>query len=105
MFVSRTAYDALQRECDKWASLYENLLEKYHALRLLNNVPRPEAEKVTPVAAPTSDIDLVYNTQRQMAIESAYEDFIARGMTPEQAKQEAQRTIDSIFAPIAGEFQ
>ena len=105
MFVSREAYRSLQRECDKWASLYESLLEKYHALRLLNNVPRPEAEKIAPVAAPTSDIDLVYNTQRQMAIESAYEDFIARGASPEEARAEAQRAVDSIFAPIAGEFQ
>ena len=104
MFVSREAYRSLQRECDRWATMYETLLEKYHALRVQGAQQRP-AEPVAPVAAPKSDIDLVYNTQRHMAIESAYEDFIARGMTPEQAKQEAQRTIDSIFVPIAGEFQ
>jgi len=105
MFVTRTAYNALQRECDRWATMYEALLEKYHALRLLNNVPRPEAEKVAPVAAPQSDIDLVYNTQRRMAMDSAYEDLIAKGLPPAEAQEEAQRMIDLLFAPIAGEFQ
>jgi len=105
MFVTKTAYDSLQRECDKWAGLYESLLEKYHALRLLNNVPRPEAEKATPVAAPTSDIDLVYNTQRQMAVDQAAADFKSRGMTDAEAQAEAARVVDSIFAPIAGDFQ
>lgn len=105
MFVTRSAFDALMRRYDHLETRYENLLDRYHTLRVQGASVRPTEAETPKPTAPASDIDLVYNTQRQLAIDSAYEDFIARGMAPDQAKQEAQRTIDSIFAPIAGEFQ
>lgn len=105
MFVTRTAYDALQRECDRWATLYETLLEKYHALRLLNHTAGPIVSERDAVAPPQNDVDLVYHTQRAMALDAAYQDLLAQGLSPDEARGEAARMIDSLFAPVAGEFQ
>lgn len=105
MFVTRSAFDALMRRYDHLETRYENLLDRYHTLRVQGASVRPTEAETPKPTAPASDIDLVYNTQRAMAVDSAYADFIGRGLTPEEARAEAERAVDSIFAPIAGEFQ
>lgn len=93
MFVSRSLYDALQAR-------YDALLEKYHALRLANYAPRPvEQQQVTP--PPASDAELVTQAHKALAIDTMAKDLVARErLSPEVALAEAQRAIDSLFAPL-----
>lgn len=105
MFVTQRLYEASEARYARLEARYDALLERYHALRLLNHVATPIASEREAVAPPQNDVDLVYHTQRAMALDAAYQDFKARGLTDQDAHDEAQRAIDSLFAPVAGEFQ
>lgn len=99
MLVTKSAYDALQRECDKWSALYESLLEKYHALRIQGSATRP-IEAPTVIPAPQTEYDRMVAEHKEKAIRATAAEFQARGVAADLAYAEAERLIGETMAPL-----
>lgn len=102
MFVTRAAFEAVKEALAVERQRYDDLLTHYHALRQANYAPRLPDERAVVPPVPEPEEQMV-NAQRRMAIDAAMADLKAQGIPEGKAREEAERMIGSIFAPITAD--